>query len=76
MQPGKFKALKHEPGRMFPIEYAVKDQPIQRATYFWLSIAAGPFMLGQIKFCGLIRELLRRKPTPGLIDVTKGERTD
>lgn len=76
MQPGKFKALKHKPGRMFRVEYAVKDQPIQRTTYFRLSIAAGPFMPQQIKYCGLIRELLQRKPTLALIDIAKGERTD
>ena len=76
MWPGKFKPLKYEPGRMFPINYAVKDQPIQRTTYFRLSIATSPFMPGQIKYCGLIRELLQRKPTLALIDIAKGERTD
>lgn len=66
MQPGKFKPLKHEPRRMFPIEYA-----IQRTTYFRLSIATGPFMLGQTKYCGLIIELLQRKPRLALIDIAK-----
>ena len=74
MQPGKFKLLKHEPGRMFPIKCVVKDQPIQRTTYFRLSIlniAAGPFMPGQIKYCGLIGELLQRKLTLALINIAK-----
>lgn len=71
MQPGKFKPLKHKPRRMFPIGYAVKDQPIQRTVYFRLSIATGPFMPGQTKYCGLIRELLQRKPTLALVDVAK-----
>ena len=71
MQPGKFKPLKHKPRRMFPVDYAVKDQPIQRAIYFRLSIATGPFMPGQTKYCGLIRELLQRKPTLALVDVAK-----
>ena len=71
MQPEKFKPLKHKPRRVFPIGYAVKDLPIQRTVYFRLSIATGPFMPGQTKYCGLIRELLQRKPTLALIDVAK-----
>ena len=32
-------------------------------------------MPGQIKYCGLIRELLQRKPTLALIDIVKEKRT-
>jgi len=71
MQSGKFKPLKYMPRRMFPIDYAVKDQPVQITIYFRLSIATGPFMPEQTKYCGLIRELLQRKPTLALIDVAK-----
>ena len=74
MRPGKFKLFKHEPGRMFPIKRVVKDQPIKRTTCFRLSIpsiATGPFMPGQIKYCSLIRELLQRKLTLALINIAK-----